>query len=69
MNAQNLGANYVLTALLPRLEKLMPGLREELLAGIKADKEAIKKSGKLTADVEEIFCSAKKILAHSGHEK
>ncbi|WP_226550125.1 hypothetical protein [Celeribacter naphthalenivorans] len=68
MTAQNLGANYVLTALLPRLEKLMPGLCDELLAGIRADKEAINMSGKLTADVEEIFCSAEKILAHSGHE-
>ena len=65
MSTNDLGANYVLTALLPRLEEIKPGLIDELVSGISADKEAINNSGKMTPDLEEIFISAEKILARS----
>ncbi|SEK40008.1 hypothetical protein [Pacificibacter marinus] len=65
MKKDDAGANYILTALLPRLEKLKPGLIEELAQGVNADKQAIKNSGKLTSELEEVFISAEKILGRT----
>jgi alkylation response protein AidB-like acyl-CoA dehydrogenase len=66
MTTNESGANYVLTALLPRLEKAMPGLLEELASGISADKEAIRDSGKMTLALENVFISAENILGRAG---
>lgn len=62
MNHADAGANYLLKALLPRLEELKPGLLDELALGIKADKEAINRTGKMTAEIEQVFLSAEHIL-------
>lgn len=65
MNKTDAGANYILTALLPRLEELKPGLLDELVAGVNADKKAIQNSGKMTPELEEVFISAKNILCRA----
>lgn len=65
MSKNDSGANYVLTALLPRLERAMPGLLDELVSGIRADQEAIKTSGRMTPQLEETFNSAVKILGRA----
>ncbi|MQY41157.1 hypothetical protein GG681_00740 [Epibacterium sp. SM1969] len=62
-SANSSGANYILAALLPRLEHIKPGLTQDLLAGIRADKAAIESAGKMTPDIEETFCVAEHILA------
>lgn len=55
-------ADYILAMLLPRIEKLNPGLLDDLLAGAKADMDAVIKSGQMTAEVEQRFQSAIQIL-------
>lgn len=65
MTTDDSGAKYVLTALLPRLEKAMPGLLDELVAGINADKKAIKTSGKMTPELKKTFNSAANILGRA----
>ena len=62
MEKADSGANYILAALLPRLEELKPGLVSDLVSGINADKEAIIKSGKMSPEVEAVFHSAENIL-------
>ncbi|MDX8355737.1 hypothetical protein [Cognatiyoonia sp. IB215182] len=57
------GANYVLKALLPRLEEIKPGLMDELSLGIAADKEAIEQAGRMTPELNEVFVSAEQILS------
>lgn len=54
--------SYILRTLLPRLEELKPGLLSELVSGIKADKEAIIKSGQMNPDLEAVFGSAEALL-------
>lgn len=66
MNMDDSAAKYVLTALLPRLEKAMPGLLDELVSGIRADKDAIRNSGQMTPELEETFSSAVNILGRAG---
>lgn len=65
MKTIDAGANYILVALLPRLEELKPGLLEELVRGIQADKAAINNSGKMTPELEKVFHSAEDILGRA----
>lgn len=65
MTAQDAGANYILTALLPRLEKAMPGLLDELVSGVRADRDAIEKTGQMTPELESVFTSAETILGRA----
>ena len=65
MNKDDAGANYVLKALLPRLEELKPGLLDELLHGVQADKDAIAAAGKMTPQLEDVFHSAERILGRA----
>lgn len=65
MKTIDAGASYILVALLPRLEELKPGLLEELVHGIQADKATIKTSGKMTPDLEKVFRSAEDILVRA----
>ena len=68
MEKMTSGANYILVALIPRLEELKPGFTRELIDGINADKDAIAKSGGMTPEVEEVFQSASDILSFASKE-
>ncbi|WP_375691323.1 hypothetical protein [Pseudooceanicola sp. LIPI14-2-Ac024] len=68
MPASAQAASYVLAALLPRLEALSPGLTDDLAAGLLADREAIRKSGRMTPELEEVFLSAQTILGRPGEQ-
>lgn len=68
MEKMTSGANYILVALIPRLEELKPGLTRELIDGINVDKEAIAKSGGMNPEVEEVFQSASDILSFASKE-
>lgn len=65
MKTIDAGASYILVALLPRLEELKPGLLDELVRGVLADKETIKSSGKMTPEIEKVFRSAEDILGRA----
>lgn len=65
MNKDDAGANYVLKVLLPRLEELKPGLLDELLHGVQADKDAVAAAGKMTPRLEDVFRSAESILGRA----
>lgn len=62
MNMQDSAATYLLAALLPRLEELRPGLVDELMHGVKADKDSAEKSGQTTPEADAVFRSAERIL-------
>lgn len=57
---------YLLAGLLPRLERVQPGLVAELRRGIAADLAAMSKSGNLSAEVEATLAEALRILNLSG---
>lgn len=65
MNTSDSGARYILTALLPRLEEIRPGLLAELVSGIGQDRAAIEDSGKMTPQIAEAFASAEHILGRA----
>ncbi len=62
ISMKDTGATYLLTTLLPRLEASMPGLLDDLAAGVCADRQAIVDAGKMTPEIEEVFRSVAAIL-------
>jgi hypothetical protein len=67
-NPQNSAAacQYLLAALLPRLDRAHPGLVSELRAGIAADREAMTAAGKLTPEIDRTISEAFRILNSVG---
>ena len=57
---------YLLVGLLPRLERVSPGLLAELQAGIAGDRQAMAASGKLSPDVDAVVSEAQRILSMGG---
>jgi len=61
---------YLMAGLLPRLERLQPGLLGEIRAGITADRDAMARAGALSPQVEAAVNEALQILAlGAGSEK
>ncbi|MEM6461883.1 MAG: hypothetical protein AAF724_08210 [Pseudomonadota bacterium] len=56
---------YLMTIVLQRLENLHPGLIQELVDGVNADKDAIAASAKGTPETEEVFESVFSILTRA----
>ena len=56
---------YLMTILLQRLETSNPGLIQELLDGVHADRNAIAATDDMTPEVEETFTTAFSILEHA----
>jgi hypothetical protein len=57
---------YLLAGLLPRLERIQPGLIAELRSGIAADRAAMSRSGTLSVELEATVKEALRILDFSG---
>lgn len=54
---------YLLAALLPRLERVHPGLVAELQQGMAADRDAMAANGTLSPEVEATVSEAVRILS------
>jgi hypothetical protein len=57
---------YVLAGLLPRLERLHPGLLADVRSGIEGDRAAMSANGSLSPQVDSVVVEALRILEISG---
>ncbi len=54
---------YLLAGLLPRLERLQPGLVDDIRSGIEGDRSAMAKAGTLSPEVDAVVAEALRIVA------
>ena len=57
---------YVLAGLLPRLERLQPGLIADLRSGIEGDRQAMADAGTLSPQVHAVVAEALRIVSIGG---
>ena len=57
---------YILIALLPRLERAVPGLLADLQAGIAGDRQAMAATGNLSPELDAVVSEAQRILSLGG---